>query len=130
MNHVCSSIALLALGNAHTTDVDNTLVSSKRNNVDQVYGTNSDGDDLNVTIKARNTNLHLNSIVSGTVSRDIVREEDVRVEYLVRCSKEHDLLKGNPNSVDHECSENDIDIVLNPTIIKKEKYNFIDIDCN
>ncbi|KAJ8866069.1 hypothetical protein PR048_033593, partial [Dryococelus australis] len=44
------------------------------------------GDDLNVTIKARNTNMDLNST-------DIVREEDVGVKYLVRCSKEHDLLK-------------------------------------
>ncbi|KAJ8895404.1 hypothetical protein PR048_000736 [Dryococelus australis] len=85
-------------------------------NVDEVYGTNSDdGDDLNVTIKARNTNIDLNSI-------DIAREEDVRVEYLVRCSKEHDLFKGNPNSVDHECSVSDIiDVVLNPTITKKGK---------
>ncbi|KAJ8897694.1 hypothetical protein PR048_003044, partial [Dryococelus australis] len=86
-----------------------------------IYGINSDdGHDLNVIIKARNTNIYLNSIVSGTVLR-----EDVRVEYLVRCSKEHDLFKGNPNSVDHQCSVSDIiEIVLNPTIIKKGKRQF------
>ncbi|KAJ8876539.1 hypothetical protein PR048_020984, partial [Dryococelus australis] len=97
----------------------------KKLDVDEIYGTNSDyGDDLNVTIKARNTNIDLNSIVNGTgrkdsyqyyaVAKDIVREEDVRVEYLVRCSKEHDLFKVNPNSVDHECSVSGIiDIALN-----------------
>ncbi|KAJ8866979.1 hypothetical protein PR048_032841, partial [Dryococelus australis] len=106
--------------------VKESLMLKKKLNVDEVYGTNSDcGVDLNVTIKARNTNIGLNSIVSGTVLRvriqgrkecytyyavvkDIVREEDVRVVYLVSCSKEHDLFKGSPNSVDHECNVSDI----------------------
>ncbi|KAJ8878297.1 hypothetical protein PR048_018874 [Dryococelus australis] len=84
----------------------------KELNVDEVYGTNlDDGDDLNVTIKRGE---------KKDVAKDIVREEDVRVEYLVRCSKEHDLFKRNPNSVDHECIVSDIiNIVLNPTIINK-----------
>ncbi|KAJ8875258.1 hypothetical protein PR048_023153 [Dryococelus australis] len=80
-----------------------------------IYGTNlDDRDDLNVTIKARHTIIDLNSIGRKesyqyyAVAKDIVREEDTRVDYLVRCSKEHDLSKGNPNSVDHKCSVSDI----------------------
>ncbi|KAJ8879423.1 hypothetical protein PR048_020031, partial [Dryococelus australis] len=111
----------------------------KKLTVDEVNGTSSnDGDDLNVTIKARNTNIDLNSIVSGTVLRiiiqkrkesfqyydvaeDIVREEDVRVEYLVRNMK---FVK-EIQTVDHECSVSDIiDTVVNPTIIKKGKIHF------
>ncbi|KAJ8885218.1 hypothetical protein PR048_011414 [Dryococelus australis] len=90
---------------------------SKRENI--IYGTNSDdGDDLNLTIKTRNTNIDLNSNMTVTVLSDIYSEEDFRVEYLVRCSKEHDFFKGIPNSVNRECSVSDIiDIVLNPTII-------------
>ncbi|KAJ8892211.1 hypothetical protein PR048_004791 [Dryococelus australis] len=87
----------------------------KELNVDEVYGTNSDyGNDLNETIKARDTNIDLSSIVIGTDLRVIVREKDVRVEYLVKYSKEYDLFKGNPNSVNHRCSVSDIIDVLNP----------------
>ncbi|KAJ8877154.1 hypothetical protein PR048_021607, partial [Dryococelus australis] len=98
-------------------------------NADEVYGTNSDDrvdfnhpecNCLRVRIQARKESYQYYD-----VAKNIVREEDVRVEYLVRCSKEHDLFKGIPNSVDHECSVSDIiDIVLNPTIIKKRNRQF------
>ncbi|KAJ8877956.1 hypothetical protein PR048_022419 [Dryococelus australis] len=42
--------------------------------------------------------LYSNSYQYYAVAKDIVREEDVRVEYLASCSKDHDLFKGNPNS--------------------------------
>ncbi|KAJ8884397.1 hypothetical protein PR048_016254 [Dryococelus australis] len=78
----------------------------KKLNVYEVYGTDSDdGDDLN----------------------DSVCEEDIRVEYLVRCSKEHDLFKGNPNSVVYKCSVRDIiDILWSYRAMERWSYGAVE----